>query len=330
MRTTTRWKVAISTYAIVISFSIHAAAQSLVLKNAFIESVKNRVTIDVNFSVDRVLARPHRISSGGNDGDLHMAGRAEEVGLPLVVEIMNAGAAAQSTVLDDAEADAGGPPVQVSGAWRVWFEHPGGDQIQGEEVPVPQDTNPDHVFEIHPVSKFAGDSAVQSFVTIPGYKAYDAETAFSHYENLTASIQSTETSTTIQSPKVGYNYAEFLIELAGDPVPSDDGGFLVLAQVLADEEEVVTSGLRRMVFAPNTQPAQHVSGLHQGDHMHVLGIPRVNLERVSFLTAQHPGETFQAQLPYEMIVVADFADQGAPVSVARQRAASRSRTRRKP
>jgi hypothetical protein len=259
-----------------------------------------------------------------------MAGRAEEVGLPLVVEIMNAGAAAQSAVLNDAEADAGGPPVRVSGAWRVWFEHPGGDQLQGEDVPVPQDTNPDHVFEIHPVSKFAGDSALQSFVPIPGYKPYDAETAFSHYEKLTASIQSTATSTTIQSPKVGYNYAEFLIELAGDPAPSDDGGFLVLAQVLADDEEVVTSGLRRMAFAPNTQAAQHVSGLHQGDRMHVLGIPRVNLERVSFLTARHPGETFQAQLPYEMIIVADYADQGTPVSVARERAASRSRTRRKP
>jgi len=303
-------------------------ASSLVLKNAFIEHVKNRVTIDVKFNVDHAAPGPHRISSGGNDGDLHMAGRAVSVGLPLVVEIVNAGEPSQNSILDDAEESNGGKSVDVSGAWRVWFEHPGGDQIQGEDVPVPSDTNPDHVFEIHPVTQFAGNSAVQSFVPIPGYQAYDAETAFSKYEKITATIQSMNTSTTIDSPKAGYNYTDFIMQLAEDPTPSDDGGLLVLADVVKDDEEMVVPNPHRMVFAPNTPPAKQVAGLHKGDKMHVLGIPRVNLERISVMTAEHPGEEFEAQLPYEMIIVAVYQDGAAASPGVRARSPVRGRPAR--
>src|SRR5437867_2735849 len=118
------------------------AETALVLKNAFIEANKNRATMDITFDVDHVLKKVHKIDRGGDDGDIHMSGRSADVGLPLVVEVVNAGLDAESTVLAAAR-QADGSTLAVSGAWRIWFEHPGGDQVQGEDVPPAQNTNPD-------------------------------------------------------------------------------------------------------------------------------------------------------------------------------------------
>jgi len=327
-----------NSWVLSLAFAASALAQTdLVLKNTFIEANKNRATMDISLEVDHVLKNVHPISKGGDDGDIHMSGRSADIGLPLVVEIMNAGSSDESTVLADAHNADGGKTVPVSGAWRIWFEHPGGDQIQGEDVPVPANTNPDHVFEIHPVTAFAGDPAGQSFVGIPGYTAYTAERAFGQYESLEATISSDDTSTTISASKVGFNYAEFTIELAAAPTPSDDtGGFLVLANVMEDSEETAAENIR-MVFAPGTPPAKTVASLSAGARLHVPGIPRVNLERVSFLTAQQPGQTFQTKLPYELIVVAVCPDgentcssssDAAPVAAAASKRVS-GRTRRR-
>src|SRR5271165_2305493 len=225
----------------------------LVLNKAWMQRIQNRATLDIQMEVDHTLSRPHKIASGGDDGDIHFSGRSPDVGLPMVAEIMNAGS--EPTALSDLMKDANGTTVPVSGAWRIWFEHPGGDQVQGEDVVVPADTNPDHVFEIHPLLKFAGDSVLDSFVPIPGYKAYDAETACGQYERQQATIQSDDTSVTISAKKIGYNYTHFRMELAGAPSPSDDGGVLVLAKVMQDGEESIVSDLRRMVFSPGTPPA---------------------------------------------------------------------------
>jgi hypothetical protein len=66
--------------------SLHAEIE-IVLQNDFIEHYKDRATIDVNYVVDRAHEHPN---PGAKDGDLHVAGRAEEVKLPIVAEIMNA------------------------------------------------------------------------------------------------------------------------------------------------------------------------------------------------------------------------------------------------
>ena len=291
---------------LVVALPLTAAASTLVLKNAFIEKFKNRVTIDSSFRIDHVLPKPHPIGSGGDDGDLHMSGSGDTIGLPVVAEIVNAGAASQLALTQKAEGD-DGKTVKLSGAWRVWFEHPpgnGGSQTQGEAVPPSDNSNPPHVFEVHPVTSFDGTSILKSFDQIPKYMAYDAATAFGEYEKLTATITANASATAIDSQKAGHNYAEFIIELGGKPAAADDGGLLVLAQVFQDEETTVTSAPRRMVFTAGTSAADAVKSGKKGDRFHVLGIPRVNLERISFATHQNPGKTFTVPLPYEMVIVA--------------------------
>lgn len=299
----------------VVSMICAARGETLVLSSAFVEQVKNKAAISATLEVDAFLKKPHPISSGGNDGDIHMAGRADEVQLPLVAEIVNA--ALESSAVAALNQITEGQKVPVTGVWRIWFEHLGReDQIQGNPVEVPANSNPAHLFEIHPITNFAGNDVLSSFTEIKGYSAYPAHVAFPFYEQDSATIQAADSSISITSGEGKYNYAEFVIELTGTAACTDAAGasiscgdskaesLFVLANVFDsqdDAENPVTSDPRRMVFVVGTDPANQVARLSKGDRLHVLGIPRVNLAEVAALAAQDAATT---TLPYEMIVVA--------------------------
>src|ERR1700732_4857845 len=99
----------------------------ITLKNEFIEKFKYATTISVSFVVDKAHKHPN---PPPKDADLHVAGRADEVGLAIVAEIMNA--ATQKPAVDAIHAAEGsGTAIPLTGVWRIWCEH-GGDvqQIQ--------------------------------------------------------------------------------------------------------------------------------------------------------------------------------------------------------
>jgi hypothetical protein len=243
-----------------------------------------------------------------------MAGRASEVQLPMVAEIMNAGLGAQSASVGLMNHSSSGQTVPVTGAWRIWFEHPSpDDQTQGDAVDVPANSNPDHVFEIHPITNFDGqDIADSSLVPITdpsdghSYDAYPASVAFAAYEKLRATIRVSDDVVSITANKAGYNYAGFVLEPIGQPLQGDNGTF-VLANVydVSDAETPVTSVPHRMVFMEDTEPAKQLASLARGQRMHVLGIPRVNLADVAVVTGS---DAVSMLLPFEMIVVAVFSD----------------------
>jgi hypothetical protein len=292
------------------------ADQTLALKREFVDRIRDRATISVNLHVDKHPPRPHGISRGAKDGDIHMAGRADEVGLPMVAEIINA--RLESDALAQLKKAKGDTPVSVVGVWRIWFEHPGmGEMVQGKPVPIPDDSNPAHVFEIHPITSFAGDDLRDSFQEIRSaagaeYEAYDAETAFKFYEDDPATLQVSDTAVMIEAGKAKYNYAQFYIELVGAPqTPIDDPeALIVLADVFSEDssEEPVTASPKRMIFVKNTDPAKKLSQLPVGERLHVLGIPRVSLAEVVAITATHGHEPVEVNLPYEMIIVAVLPD----------------------
>jgi hypothetical protein len=296
-------------------------AETLTLSSSFVKQVKNKATVPIHLELDAHLTSPHTIGKGGDDGDIHMAGRADEVQLPMVAEIMNAGLPPEAGSVKIMNQTSSGQIVPVTGVWRIWFEHPSsGDQVQGDSVDVPTNSNPDHVFEIHPITNFDGqDIADSSLIPIAKgqktYDAYPAHIAFATYEKLKATISASDTAVSITAGKVGYNYTEFVIELAGQPQfasktdPSDNGIF-VLANIYDtdDPEEPVTSDPRRMVFVENTEPAKQLLAKPEGGRMHVLGIPRVNLAEVDAAATSDPVDTL---LPYEMIIVAVLPDSDA-------------------
>lgn len=305
------------------------ADEKLVLSRVFVDQVKNTAAIDLDqeFAIDAHLKSPHLVKSGGDDGDIHMAGRSDNIRLPMVAEIINA--RLEPDAMGALQKAPSGEKVPMSGVWRIWFEHLGtSDQVQGDTVSIPANSNPAHVFEIHPITNFDGtDVSRSSFVQITSasgnaYTAYPASKAFPYYEKQQATVEANDTAISITSTKSQYNYAEFVMELEGDVVCTDASGqqvigsgsrgcaddpktrsLFVLANIFDNEdpEEALTAQERRMVFVSGTGPAEQVAKLAKGDRLHVLGIPRVNLAEVS---AMAHSEAVSGMLPYEMIIVA--------------------------
>jgi hypothetical protein len=296
--------------AAVIAFApaVSRADVILSLQTSFVKKHKDRATVTTEMFVDHFHKSPNSIVK---DGDIHIAGRDSVIRLPLVIEIMNGAlmkAARESLLLTSPE-----QAVPVTGVWRLWFEHPGSDsQFQGRPVPVPKNTGPDHLFEIHPVTSFAGVDVLQSFVDIKSEKAdfrgKDARTAFAHYESRQALMWSSDTAIMIETSRAFHNYTEFVMELAGKPKKVADG-FIVLADVYAvddDAEEPLVPKKIRMIFAEGTPAADKVSGLAKGARLHVLGIPRVNLSEVFALAIKRGEKGVKEKLPYEMIIAAVY------------------------
>lgn len=294
-----------------------AGAGTVVLKQAWVNAYRNRTTIQAKVNVDEVKSRPNPVAKGSQDGDLHMASRSNDVGLPFVSEIVNA-AEEPDAVKAAHDAQSGNGTVDITGAWRLWFEHPASQpQIQGQKVAVAQDTNPLHVFEIHPISSIAGTDVRSGFHPIEGaarrnsapaeYEAYDAATAFGHYEEMKITVQRSATALTLTAPMVGYNYTEFYATL-GQRLPVQDGT-LVLAKIADAEGNSVAASPVRLAFVKGTPPEVALQQAQNGATLHLLGIPRVNLERIANLAGKMSvGQRTTVKLPYELIVVGVYSD----------------------
>lgn len=275
----------------------------ITLKNTFIEKYKNRATIDATFTVDKAHARPNPPSK---DGDLHAAGRAPEIQLATVAEIMNA-KLEPDAVNAIHQAESSGDPIKVTGAWRVWCEHSGSDeQVQGQPLDAFGTTNPPHAFEIHPITVLGGKQILDSLQDIVGFTKKDADTAFARYEGMECEIKPGATTTRIITKGLGFNYAEFWIEILDKQQHEIADGRTLFANVLDGDDGEIVASHRRMVFIKGSKPEQAVKKLNAGDHLHVIGIPRIDLALVSYRAknAATKPEMLKWNLPYEMIIVA--------------------------
>jgi hypothetical protein len=277
----------------------------ITLNNSFIEKYKNRATISVEYWVDKAHVKPNAPSK---DGDIHIAGRAIEVGLPVVAEIMNA--SSENTAVDIIhQVEGSGKTIPLEGAWRLWCEHGGtSPQVQGKSLEPFTTTNPDHVFEIHPVTAVEGTSVTDSLHPIQGFEAKDAERAFTSYENLRSKIAPGAKTTKLTTIMGGNNYVEFRLEPNSPPVALEDGTAVFASVMTLDGDLIVHN--RRMIFIKDTPPEKALKQLTAGGSMHVLGIPRIDLALVSWRTKnyQKRPEVLSWSLPYEIIVVGAYPD----------------------
>ncbi|MEK6371084.1 MAG: hypothetical protein AABO58_00125 [Acidobacteriota bacterium] len=281
------------------------AEVEITLKNSFIAKFKERATINAKFIFDKAHARPN---TPKKDGDLHAAGRAPEIGLATVAEIMNAkDEVAGVGAIHDVEGT--NASRDVTGAWRIWAEHGGGEpHVQGKPLPKFNSTNPDHVFQIHPLTRIGDIDMGDSLRATDGFTYKDAEDAFTRYENVRCKITPGVTTTKLTTSMAGFNYVEFIMEVLEDPIALPDGK-KVFASVL-DLDGNMLIRKRRMMFISDTPPERAVRNLHAGDQLHVVGIPRINLALVAWRVANAKvrPEVLTWNLPYEIIVVAAFAE----------------------
>jgi len=275
------------------------------LKKAWATKFADRTSIQAKMVIHHAHKSPNPIKSGGDDGDMHFSGESADVGLPFVAEIVNAALPGEQSAVSDVKASEGSTSnVIVTGAWRLWFEHPSTTQTQGAHNPFsPDNTNPDHSFEIHPVSQIEQDGVQASFVLIKNYTPYTADVAFPYFDKAKLTIKASSSGISLRSKKLKYNYVGFGIELTHKPKKVSDG-YIVLAKVLSgDGDEEAANGERRMIFVDGTAAAAKIQTAAAGDRFDVLGIPRINLNGVLALVAKHGTAQFDAQLPYEMIIV---------------------------
>lgn len=284
---------------------VQLSAAEVLLKNSWITKFKNRVTMPLTYRIDKAHKHPNPIGEKSDDGDMHIAGRSTQVGLPFVVEIVNAALDAHKPVLTSIKDLTGkNQTVDIEGAWRLWFEHPDSQHVQqqGAPVAVPKNTNPAHVFEIHPVTKWDDDPLDESFVPIEDFTAHDASVAFGRFEKMVVTVTKQGAFTSFEAKTIGYNYVEFRFTLTSAPKVVDDGVMALATVSTVDGKTVLTSTPRRMVCAEGTPPAAIVGKAKKGVSFRALGIPRLNLERLA--AKAKPGESIDVQAPYEMIVVA--------------------------
>jgi len=296
-----------------------SADVKIVLKDSFIEDYKHRTTMDACFFIEHAK---DSANSPSEDGDLHIAGHATAIGLSSVAEIMNA--KFEETAVELANASEGSDCVPIIGAWRIWCEH-GGNEIHSQFVPVPaaHNTNPHHIFEIHPVTHIGPIDMPDSLRPIIGFDTKDAFDSFREYENKFCQIEHDDAkgATIIRTRGAGYNYPEFIMEITDESPKIVDDGRFVFASVFTLEGELIVHKVRT-VFIKGTRPETLVREKGMGARLHVLGIPRVNLAlvawRVKKAAEQHDSDptnddplyddVLNWSLPYEIIIVGVYDD----------------------
>jgi hypothetical protein len=286
-----------------------ASAQiRLTLDDKFIQDFKDRVAIGADLVVDHSHPKPNPPK---NDGDIHAASRSKDVGLPFVAEIMNSKEAL--TQVNAFHAANGTDKVfQVQGAWRLWCEHGGQQQFTqdlGQLGDSAEDTNPDHCFEIHPITDVDSANLRKTWHTIAGYTSKNAEDAFTRYEQVRSHIthDAAAKTTTIDTAGIGFNYVKFKIALREDPTFVTDDGLFVRADVLSLDGDVLVKG-RRMAFAKGTSAFTAVMKQKKGGTLTVLGIPRIDLALIAWRVEHGDSDprVLDWNLPYEMIIVGSF------------------------
>jgi hypothetical protein len=293
--------------------AVSSSEIAITLQNSFIETYRNRATIAADCVVERTDRRPHPPFW---DGDFHVAVRAADIGLPIVAEIKNAAFEADALDLVRRFA-ANGTPVRLTGAWRIWMEHVGrSEALQGEAVPHYQ-TNPDHVFEIHPVT-FIGDRSLrESLRPVAGYRPQAAADAFKSFEKIACRIAPGSQSTTIVTARRQYNDAEFLLGVGEEPQQVVEDGRFVSAAVFDLKGNLLAPRVR-MVFLKDTPPDRVVKDLPPGSRLHVFGLPRIDLTQIAWRTShwRDRPESLNLPLPYE-IIIAGVYENGAAEAAPR-------------
>jgi hypothetical protein len=275
------------------------------LNKSFIEAYKNRVVIHATFTVDKAMASP---LPAAIDGDLHLAGRAPQVALPIVGEIANA--ADEKAAIDLVHgAEGTGNPLRVSGVWRIWPEHPGdAEEVQGKPLSALGSYRPDHVFEIHPVTAINGVQLLGTFRPVKGFKPGDARRTFEIYEKVSCTLAVKPTTVSIVTETGLYNDVEFIMTIANAPQRVVPDGRFVIASARDLDGKLLVERLR-MVFAKGTPPERAVRLLKGGDSLHVCGIPRLDLAEISHrVSASRMTPALLTRgLPYEVVVIGVYA-----------------------
>jgi hypothetical protein len=275
-------------------------------RRSFLEAYKNRVTIETRFTVDASAASPN---PSVFDGDLHFAGRAPEIGLRLVAEIKNAAEFEGAVALARGAASTG-RQLQLTGVWRFWPEHSlGASEQQGRPIQQLESPYPDHVFEVHPVTRIGSLGLVQSLHVLDGYKPGSAKRTLESYQDAKCRLTVTPTTVTFETPTWLYNDVHFVMEITGTTQMVVSDGRFVTASAREPDGTLLVEGLR-MVFVGGSSAERAVRSLARGARLHVWGLPRLNFAELSRRVAESGSNPalLEGPMPYEIVVIGVYPE----------------------
>lgn len=280
------------------------AEVGVVLKRAFIDKYANRATIEASYSVAHTHPKAKKASE---DGDIHCSGTSNDIGLACVAEIVHA--STQPAAIQKLVSAEGGAPINVKGVWRLWPEHANGgeDFVQDADVAPIENTNPPHIFEIHPLTDVDGIDVRTSLTRVSGYAYKNAADSFDKFENWACTIHVHGDKVTLVTKQLGYNYTRFTAHLLEDPTHTlEDGNTSVFCSVPGTEEDVPIAGKVRCIFINGSPPQLKLAQLHAGDELRVVGVPRINLALLRYRVDHADGDPslLTRSIPYKMIIVA--------------------------
>lgn len=268
------------------------------LRKSFVERYRNRVTVDSALRVEGPIEELPSFL----DGDLHFEGPAREAGFPCVAEIANAASHKEAVDLVRRAARTRSR-LSVSGVWRLWVEH-GVNAVQTPGEPQPEYTtaNPKHVFEIHPVTRIDSVDLLDSLKPVKDYEPGEARRTFGSYEKTSSALRVGRWTVSIITKPGLYNDVEFLMQLVDEkPRVVADGRF-VTASAMALDGSVVARRVR-MVFVKGSEAEKAVTLLKPGERLHVVGLPRLNLEEIwRRMRTAAKTRLLLGSLPYEIVV----------------------------
>jgi len=296
-------------------FAISFSQPSITLRKTFVDSFQYRVTIDCNYDV---WYTHHHAKPAADDGDIHFSGYDKRIGLPSVAEILNAKDqqdAIDIIIAHEGKGKTNNTLLPMTGVWRLWPEHmgSGGNFVQGMKLTKAKiqskTTNPDHVFEIHPMTSLADIDLTGSLVNIEGYEPYAWAYVYDKLRKKTFTISSTTKNIVLKTTQIGYNYIDLWIRI--DSLPEiEDGAYAYCRTFDADfdpgnddvDAKMVTQKTR-IVLVKDSEAYTEAMDKGVGGFMHLLGTPRINLSLVSWrvsVSNERP-EVLKWKFPFEII-----------------------------
>ena len=288
---------------------------SITLRKSFVDSFQYRATIDCEYDV---WYTHHAAKPAAEDGDIHFSGYDKRIGMPTVAEILNAKDQDEAIGLiieHEGKGNADNPLLTMTGVWRLWPEHMGSGAsfVQGMKLSKTKiqskKTNPDHVFEIHPMTSIGDIDLLSSFHNIPGYTPKDWRDVNDQLRAKSFVIKSTANNITFTTKQVGFNYIDLWIRI--DSLPEiGDGAYAYCRTFDSDfdpeqdniEAKTVTDKTR-IVLVKGTGAYDEAMEKGVGGFMHILGTPRLNLSIIAWrveVSAERP-EVLKWRLPFEII-----------------------------
>ena len=300
--------LSVATLLILVS---QALAAELQLRESVLQVQRDRVTMTITAVVDHLGERAHPLSE---DCDLHVPLRSREIRVPFIGELKNAcsekpAGTSQAFWSDRIYEETHGLAVSVSGAFRIWLEHPPTGtavQTEGARVPWYGNSNPDHQVELHPLVR-VGSLDFSSHIK----RIRDGGNSFAGYGpaqlsailNKKLTIQRItiqgEPYVRIKGTKTGNNHWDLRARIASAPESLADGTRVRLD--ILNGNQVVSGALGLVaVSVAGTVADTRLQAVASGDIVRFQALIRMQL--ATLLDQLGPSEQ-QISLPVEFVLL---------------------------